>query len=345
MNRVLLFFVSSALFLVAIWAIEGQIPDRDPFDAAGKPQRFSLDGFAESEISKLKLRHAYRRGKPYDLGLFGNSRILSVGHQNLNLGNCSVYNFALSGQSLRSSAVIIEELAKHGVLPKVSIISIDHFELQKFNNPVWLKTLARWRHGIGDVGLAFSAKAITLRYRLKILWRVLWTETLAFQQQFEFKFFRRGLLQVLNLNSPDFPTVKAGGIGYREDGSIQNISVTKTFPPLNIQRPQIINALLRNDLERIANVMQRTKRKAIFYESPLHPVSAKKFQDVPSHHASLNRKILLDTCASQNLECRRASINRFSNAKGWSDYSHPPPMQLGKWINDIVATKLGRCRP
>ena len=344
MNRVHLFFGTAALLLIAIWAVERAVPKQDPFNAAGLNKIVNLNEFAESEISRLKIRHATNAIKPYDLGLFGNSRILSVGKKDLDAGDCSVFNFALSGQSFRSSVVLIEKLAERGILPKLSVISVDHFELQKFNNPVWLGAFDRWKHSFGDIKLALFDHSILLKDRLRIIWRTVYTESQAFIQHFEFRFFKRGILQILGLEQAMLSTARNTSTGYRMDGSYKNAVEVKKFLPLTQQRPQIINSVLRSDLIRLTIAMKRTKNRLILYESPLHSETANKFTKKPSVHARNNRDLLFEICRSQNIICHKAPQKRFLNIHGWSDISHPPVALLGKWIKDLTADQLGYCR-
>jgi hypothetical protein len=344
MNRVHLFFGTAALLLIAIWAIERAVPEQDPFNAAGLNKIVNLNEFAESQISRLKIRHATNAINPYDLGLFGNSRILSVSKKDLDAGDCSVFNFALSGQSFRSSVVLIEKLAERGILPKFSVISVDHFELQKFNNPVWLGALDRWKHSFGDIKLALFDHSILLKDRLRIIWRTIYTESQAFIQHFELRFLKRSILQIVDLEQETFSPERMTSTGYRMDGSYQNIVEIKKFLPLTQQKPQIINSVLRSDLIRLTNIFKRTKNKLILYESPLHSETANKFTKQPSIHAQINRGLFLEFCQFENIVCHKAPQTTFSNIHGWIDASHPPVALLGKWIKELTTDQLGYCR-
>jgi hypothetical protein len=344
MNRIHLFFGTVALLFIAIWAIERAVPKQDPFEAADLNKIVNLNEFAESEISRLKIRHASSVAKPYDLGLFGNSRILSMSKKDLDVGGCSVFNFALSGQSFRSSVVMIEKLAERGTLPKLSVISVDHFELQKFNNPVWLGAYDRWKHSLGDIKLSLFDHSILLKERLKIIWRTIYTESLAFKQHFEFRFFKRGLSQIFSLKQESFFTANNASIGYRKDGSYKDFFKVKKFLPLTKQKLQIIDSVLRSDLLRLTNAIKHTKNKLFIYESPLHSKTANKFINQPSAHAQNARNILLEFCRSQNIICYKAPQKIFSNDRGWRDASHPPTAILGKWIKDQMAVQLEYCQ-
>jgi hypothetical protein len=59
--------------------VENSVPITDPFGGQRLYKVYDFKGFREQQISQMKIRHAVQRKQPYDIGLFGNSRILSVG--------------------------------------------------------------------------------------------------------------------------------------------------------------------------------------------------------------------------------------------------------------------------
>ncbi len=343
LRRVLLFLFCTVTLIVMVRVIEDAIPQTDPFDDRRPYRTQDFKGYGEQQISQMKIRHAVERKQPYDIGLFGNSRVLSVGREQLDVGVCTAFNFALSGQSFRSSVQLLESLAREQALPRLAVISIDHFELQMYANP-WTGWRQRWSLLADDVAVAFRHRDVSLRDKMRVPWRFIWTETLLFQSQFEAAFFRRALLEALGLNDDPFPAAEPGGFGYLPDGSFHSPPrLTDDPPPFSRTTPQIINVILRNDLERLFRLARENNLELLIYESPLHPSSAAIFERKPSPFSESNRRTFMEACADFSVNCVAAPLEAFRETTGWNDASHPPPSVLGGWISAFSRPYLGGC--
>lgn len=340
-----IFLICSIALVVTVLTIGDATPPIDPFDDQAPDKTMNFEGYGERQIALLKIRHGARRGRPYDIALIGNSRILSVGREHLDTATCSVFNYALSGQSFRSSVLLLERLAREKTLPRLAVISVDNFELQMSGNPVWIGWRQRMSVFPDDLGAAFRDADTNLRDKLRVLWRYIWTEKIIFQRQFEFSFFRRAVIDALGLNASPFPAVDAGEAGYRPDGSYRS-----SPPPgsdiavLPRATPQIIDAVFRHDLERLFRMARENDLKLFLYESPLHPATAAVFDQAPSPFAGANRRAFAQVCKAFGTTCLAAPQEKFRRAEGWQDVSHPPPDVLGHWISTTLTPyQLERC--
>ncbi|CCQ75469.1 hypothetical protein [Magnetospira sp. QH-2] len=344
MRRVLLFLMVTAVLLGTIHFLEDVIPETNPFSEDRPAIPHTVDGYGEHQMARMKIRQAVRRDTPYDVGLFGNSRILSVERQSLGQESCSLFNFALSGQSFRSTVDLLRELASVNRLPRVVIISLDHFELQLYNNTEWTGWRRRMATLKADLAAVAREPSGDLREAMRILWRHAWTESLLFRRQFEALFVRRSLLNIFGPTADQMPVALKGQGGYRPDGSHQPPTAPVTnLPPLTRHTPQIIDTILRRDLHRLKKLERRHGLRILIYESPLHPASRAVFDHQPSVFAVNNRKTFLETCANLNLACFSAESVLLPPVTGWTDASHPPAAALGQWIGSVALPEVGGC--
>src|SRR5690349_20011124 len=91
-------------------------------------KRWALGVLPGDEVIAIKLNRA-KQVPPYDVGLFGYSRIMMVGADDLGLPGKRVFNFSIGGSSIRQSIRLLEELHAMGKAPAIAIISVDHAEL------------------------------------------------------------------------------------------------------------------------------------------------------------------------------------------------------------------------
>ena len=339
MIRPAIFLAALALLLGALFSLEARISDIDPFRRATSEQLVSITGVSPSNMADLKQRHVAATGRP-DIGLFGNSRILAVGQDELGTNQCQAFNFAVGGESLRSSIAFLERLARDGAHPEIAVISADHFELQVYSNPYLLGHF----FGLSELFNLATLPDMTIRTFARMTWRLAWTQSQMFQRAFEAELVRGAILRLFAPEAA-FPLVQQGQTGYRPDGSRRTRARTPTgdpeLEPRN--RPQIPAPVLIHDLERLAGVKQRFGIDVYVYESPLAPNSMEEFAASPSEHAVSTRNVFLDTCERLGLSCVAAPNLQTSDGEHWYDSNHAPPGALGRWIGDLIAESAQRC--
>lgn len=90
-------------------------------------RRWIVDILPSDELAPLKFLRAINN-PPTDIGLFGSSRILMIGVDDLAMLGHRMFNFALGGQSVRQSVRLLDELYGTGKASAIAVIAMDHVE-------------------------------------------------------------------------------------------------------------------------------------------------------------------------------------------------------------------------
>lgn|GEM_PF-1156273 len=340
MVKVLGFFVCTLFLIASIGYVTTRLPSADPFSVSDTDRAIDLRYYSLFQIATLKQQHAAALDTPYDIGLFGNSRILSVGRSDLSLEKCSVFNFALSGQSFRSTVELLERLAAQDALPRTAVVSMDHFELQMADNPQWIPIADRVYRFLNDITYAVQSDIASVRDAARVVWRFVWTETLLFQQIFEVAFFYQSVSTYFDLHSlEEVGTEASNALSYRNDGSWDSgrPSSDGAVDVLARTTAQILLPILQLDLDRLFNLARDNNFTIFLYESPLHHESSDLLDVSPSSFANADRQLLKAACAEAGIQCLTAPIGAFLGSSGWSDSSHPPADELGLWLSMQLA--------
>ncbi len=326
-------------------ALGGLLPAADPF-GGGKDRQVFLNNVSGSAFARLKRRHALE-SPSFDVGLFGNSRSLDVGANQVGLAGCSFFNFSLSGESLRANVAFLESLAAAGKAPKTALISVDNFELQYYANPLYPPAGERWRLAARDIWAGIMRPDIPLREVGRMMWRHLYTESRLFKFEFEFDVLSRTIAGVLNSPDDAFGRPLPSEVGYRSDGSRMTKPVGPGGGPNDIMTPapsQIMPGYLDYDLERLKRLAGKGIR-VVVYESALEPSSARALGTNPSAQAARARKQFLASCGRYGLACVPAPLALPGPALTWRDHSHAPAASLGAYLTRLLEDRGGACVP
>ncbi|MFQ5763501.1 MAG: hypothetical protein ACE5GT_01095 [Rhodospirillales bacterium] len=333
----------SVIFVAGIFLVDDYVPESDPFSLASQGTPVYLDGFSNQSLAWLKRNHARRFGR-YDIGVFGNSRSLDIAKADIGVDGCTFFNFSIGGGSLRSAIAYLELLARDGVPPRVAAISVDNFELQRYNNPFFLPAWPRWRLLARDLREGLSRESISARELLKMGWRHALTEFIIFKRNFGVEPFLRGARDFLGL-APGQSAGIAEGATYRADGSRATPPATSDQHPegiLSPGSPQILFGYLRYDLERLKRLQEQGVR-VILYETMLEPKSARVFNEKPSAYAAATRLEFKSLCGELSLHCVTAPGEIPFNDLPWQDYSHPPAKSTGVHLTGLLRGDGSRC--
>jgi hypothetical protein len=105
-HAVLASLLASLMGLFAIWSALRGVPEKQYFGPDHDP--FVLaDRMPMIDLKEIKIRHALRVER-FDVGLFGNSRIIQVSQADFNYGNGRFFNFAIPGSSIRNSISMLD---------------------------------------------------------------------------------------------------------------------------------------------------------------------------------------------------------------------------------------------
>lgn len=343
MIRPVPFLGISAILVALVWLLNGTLPPIDPFAASGTYPALRFDQLSNQALAELKLKHAERHGR-YDIGLFGNSRSLNVSKADLGVDSCSFFNFSVGSESLRSSVAFLEFLAATDRAPRIALVNVDHFELQRYNNPFFPLAVHRWRLLVRDLWTGIRRRDITLRETAKMAWRHVITEFLLFKQKFVIEFAFGGVKNILGV-SEKYSGPMEGDAFYQADGSRSSstAALNRTQEKLtSAKSPQFMFGYLKYDLERLKRLQDRGV-SVILFESFIHPESARFFAENPSPYAAATRARFLALCGDFSLHCHAAPANVPSGTERWGDHSYPPAKSMGAHLKKLLADNTRHC--
>jgi hypothetical protein len=329
MLEVRAFFAAFLLGIVAL-AFAQSPPSGDPF-VNGMPElRGRLDGLPTIDLTELKFQHALESPR-YQLGLFGNSRAIQVGRDELRLSDETFFNFSIPGTSFRQSIVFLEALAAAGKAPRVALISFDNAALQYYANAEWPTLPLHWRQMWGDVWHGLSDQNISVRELLRVSLRHVWTDWNFVTRLFSMERLKARLNFSLAKND--------GQVAYRSDGSRRETSqeTRNVISELPTQPPAILPGYLSHDLKRLA-ALRHEGLKIIVYESPMAPGSYEADSVIER-----TRAVIAKQCRLVALSCLTApDFGERKEPPYWQNQDHAPAALLGPWLSKRLEEHLPR---
>jgi len=337
----IIFLCATILFLAAVIWLQRPLPETDLFAEIPERHFANFGPTTTGEIFAAKMAHA-RYNDRYDIGIFGNSRSLMLTAENIAAGDRTFFNFSIGGQSLRTSILLLEELAAIGKAPETALISFDNAELEYYQNPdtrgLWPRLAIAWR----DIRKIYASEAPPLRQWLKMAWRHIYAAYKGGERYLDIEQFLVGINWRFNSatlqNAWHAELLINSNQGYRQDGSVHQ-KITERVSKFSLmprQPPSILPWYLADDLRRLAALRQNGIR-VIVYESLLEPRNAKYFATEPSAHATIVRKTFIRNCRLLNLECYPATNpTRYSKPSNWVDITHAPATFLGSYIRSLM---------
>lgn len=305
----------------------------------------------EAQVA-IKLHHARSRSKPYDIGVFGNSRAFMVSEVEMNLQpGETFFNFSNGGSAFSQSVKIVEELALQRILPKVVLISLDHPQIQytgyiKYPQPVWhLGSI------IEDFFTISFANYGNLRKRLSDAFKVLdWAKGHTWKSvKAAWKpdvFFHRvnyafGVLTNQENLIPEHAT------NYRADGSIVQVLPTD---PTDFSDQHFGYEGLRGwdrhvflGIKRLNQVAKDHDVRIVVYESPIWPQL--EVSDTHTRKDAVNtHKWFVAGCQNTEIECIDAWKLENVSGEYWPDCCHAPAADLGFYLRNHVLNKQADVR-
>jgi len=327
-------FTFAVLTLVPI-AIKG-IPFVGDAFVEDSPEVFQrmtvLPGY---DIAAMKVRHAASQPR-YDVGVFGNSRVLSVQAEDLQIGDRSFFNFAVPGTSLRQSLALIENLAAQGKAPRLAIISFDNLEIGYFANAYFPGSFGRWRRAAGDALWALNNRPGDINLLAHMLTDHLSDEWAAFTGTWNADiFWARAAVFAPGLVPPAAPAY----IYYTRDGSVAG-SVADENPIEPFQRPAqrllLLPPYMAHDFERLG-ALDDDVTKILIYESHIDAASQALADANPDAAVEADRSEFRAACDRFGITCYRASeLPLPATTARWKDCCHPPRSALGELLSTLV---------
>lgn len=285
-------------------------------------RRWAMALLPGDEIAALKLWQAEKEPR-YDIGLFGNSRILMVGADELGLGNRRVFNFAIGGQSIRQSIRLLEELRARGKAPAIAVVSMDYVELGLPGGlgvspgPPW-----RWLEEAADVWIAWKREG--LRSAVVQIINIGSAE----EQQMAITFNHFFVLSKLR--------ALAGSAGppasFRPDGSQKEVIPAGPVTISPLPRRADTYPQLESDFARLAAIRDAGTR-VLVYESPVAPQLMSVNDRGLSANARAVRYRFHEACARFQLECHGPPS---LTAQAWFNRDHPRAALLAAWLRPLI---------
>lgn len=310
----------------------------DPF-APGQEHRLRrLDQVLNPHLIGYKLRHV-RDSAPFDLMLFGNSSILSLGQEQVG-GHGRVFNMAVPGSSLASSVSLAHLLAAEGRLAPQVVMMVENFDVFDQQVPM-LPVPERWRDNAAIVGETLLDRSIPLRQRLRLAARLAKEEVVLFTSYLNPNILANHLSVIAADLLPEPPAGPRAGLlwgGFNADGSGGGMTAKAAGRVALAARPDqsaVLPAMLAYDLRRLARLSGT--HRVIVYESPLEPANQARNLAEPGPRATELRRVFRDTCAEIGLECHLAPmLGEPGQANLWMDHYHPPASSLAPFVASLL---------
>ncbi len=333
-----LFFTVVVLLLGMCVLLSSPTPAVDVFGGLKEGQALALDELAVEDIAALKLRHIVEQPS-YRFLILGNSRSLPITSADLGIISHSGFNLSLTGESLRSSVLLMEWLAQNDRLPKVALISFDNAELNYYSNPYWAPPSARWRQMVRDLKAGLRRPSISLQDVGRMAIRHAMTEATLWSRAFNASRIWRGLTSLFW--NGGVVRIVSRQVGYQSDGSRSPCEPKAPYSggPLPTPNRNVLPGYLDYDLERLARIADGGTR-IIIYETPLFPSLQLERLGSPSAVAAETRTAFLDLCAKHGLECHPSPPVFEDFGLAWPDAGHPPAAPLAAWIKSFLQPDL-----
>lgn len=323
------FIVLALCGIVAAYALCLVPPHQDVFARTPPTALIDLDEAPPATIATLKLRH-YRQMGPVAVGIFGNSRVLMLGHAALGLKQETFFNLALSSESFFGAIALIRKLENEATLPNTLVIGLDNFILQRNNSPFWPPLSERIGETWRILGEEIQSPSMSARSVLRVLWRAYLIETIRFKMTVHPTLALAGAEHLLGIDTVEPASDETGG--YRRDGSHQMSSVRtpKIVAPL-LSDARIDLRRLRAGLEYLGQLVQQGKTVYIF-ETPLHPDVLPVLLPPRRSYVQDMKHLWHEDCRRLGLKCVDAPLIADAVESPWADASHPPEKPWGAFI-------------
>ena len=295
-----------------------------------------LAGLPIHDLAALKRRHAAAVAR-YDIGLFGNSRVVQVGAADIGADERRFFNFAVPGTTLRQSVELLDLLVEDGSAPRVAVISVDnavlHFQ-SRLAYPGLIRRLpdaaaGAWQiRGTGDGGWPLAIRALI--DDIGTGWAQI-RHVYSFGQ----------IYSRLSFMFPEvFPARTVFELAFRRDGSRPMATPSGRTDPTTLPPSEpfvLATAYMKQDLARLARIQARGV-VVVLYESPLYPGDAVQTAAAGALDARPLRALFYERCRALALTCRPAAhLGRTGAPPYWPDCCHAPAALLGPYIADLVA--------
>ena len=338
------FVICLLIFVIFILYSESVFKFYNPWNQSTANQSISLPNLSPKDLVAAKLYASTDRDRAYDVGVFGNSRMVMLSKAHLGLPKqATFFNFSIGGTSFRQSVRSVEYLAKHDRAPRTVIIGLDNMELQYGGPAYWPEPFFEFHREIADFWTVLRVSKGDWNSRMTDAFK-------GVDYFFDYswpKFKRNFSLEPL-LTRIAYLSRSVGGVErelpklknkFSADGSRPQ-TLRMTPPDLsNFQtQPPLPGAWSRHNmlgLMRLNELALRLGIRVIVFETPLAPKLAPDFSKAPSWAAEKSRGPLKIGCAGEKVECYPAPV--FEQGRDyWPDCCHAPAARLGAYLATLL---------
>ena len=341
------FFAGLLGLNIILFASAGVVAIVNPYDPKFAGLEALPNRLGAHDLIAAKYYHALDRGKPYDVGLFGNSRSAMVSRDDFRPGpNATFYNFSIGGMALIQSVTLLEELVRNGVAPKTAILSLDHPELQfieflYFPEPIlrplsYARDIATiLREGEGTFAQRWSDAVKVFKWARKRSWA-------RFREIWNVDTLRRRIGYIQKAVAR--PLKNESVLVNRIDGSYQQRLPAEqpSFASFSPGDPafRAHNRYVFISLKRLAVLERDNNIRIIVYESPLAPEIMRRRLGTTSPQAEESRRWFLAGCRDSTVECVLAPMLTQVPNINWPDCCHAPARVLGRYLEQFLNNSL-----
>jgi hypothetical protein len=333
--RITAFFLAFALLVVPLVMLKGMPSSEGVFSSSDPEVSRRISFLPPYDLAAIKFQHALSDPR-YNVGVFGNSRVVAVGTSDLDIGERTYFNFAVPGTSLRQSINLIEELGAQGKAPELAVISFDNLELGYYKNAPYPNAVSRWRRAGEDVIWTLINRPADFVLLTHVILDHVYTEWEAFTNMWNANaIWARTAVLAPGL----IPEIASARHTYTSDGSrpmpIQYGKPIEVFRRAE-QRMILLPLYMARDFQRLAALDGRVT-KIILYESHLDAKSSAELAASPSPRVEDERNQFRRACDGFSISCYTSrELPLPTTNSPWQDCCHPPVDALGRLISGLV---------
>ncbi|MBO6949695.1 MAG: hypothetical protein JJ855_17075 [Rhodospirillales bacterium] len=315
--------------IAGLYAMALTLPGKDIFDTASPSQLMDPGPTAPSIAGHMKLRHA--RNRPaFDVGVFGNSRVLMLGAESMGFKTGRYFNFAIASDSFYGGVLAARTLAENGKLPRTLVFGLDNLNLQRDNNPSWPYIWHRIQWAGERIVDAVSDPGVSWAWLARRVWRSVWSEVIYFKQTFGPTMVKAGFLRLIGADAA--LEGSAENRNFRADGSVFNPGRDPNIGPMARPSARMDMILFLDELDRIGRFKEPGTRVFIF-ETPLYPEVQRQLETDPPAYVNEVRERWHEKCRALGFACIDAPLIEGDGADGrWYDVSHAPEKPWARFI-------------
>ncbi len=326
MIRVSLFCILVVTSVLALYGIALITPQGDPFADKSQTNFIGLGKMPQPTIASLKIRHAQRH-RNFDIGLFGNSRILMVDAKAIKVAPARLFNFSLSSESFNGTVQLIDKLAEQSKLPKILVVGLDNLHLQRDNVPFWPNFIDRLQ--IATQNIATAAVEARFVDAARHIWRFGLSETIRFDNAFGPTTILTAISRAVS-GDPNYLTPIEART-YRADGSQKPPAGKGKIAPILPSSSHLVMAQFERNLERLGTHVAAGHR-VIIMETPIYPAFQQQLDAAPTRAVISARQLWNAACSKFGFYCVDAPLIPDIPSAPWFDNTHPPEASWGAFI-------------